>query len=339
MLAGLCVAKDDPKGRYRLLRRGSRPPPYAVQMEPIVQYSQRDPLYNPLASAKTDDNIYEDTGAYNYYPTEPEPIIEIIIKESNESLPAPPPVDPPPKRSTKQPIQVFYVKYEKKKGYGDKPEVVYDPPIPALTPVEDHEEIIPDPENSYGNDNLNREDQLDQVTLPPEPSTTLRAIIRPDSEVYHSGSSGIRITFNNEQLPPNVHYKRNDAGYGNASRNATVEKSLSENTISLLPTPLPSPGASKRPHGPYQPQQPLPPRPPQGPPFPQQRIVNSFPQQPNFYQQNPPFNQFQNQQPPPHARPPVQRLPPRHPITIQGLPEVRKLIKNIKNMMIFSKKT
>lgn len=78
--------KDDASNRGKRQnlhqRRGARPPPYAVQMEPIIHYSQRDPLYNPVAEAKTDDG-YED---YNHYPTEPEPIIEIIIKGTRIAL-------------------------------------------------------------------------------------------------------------------------------------------------------------------------------------------------------------------------------------------------------------
>ncbi|CAH2042673.1 unnamed protein product, partial [Iphiclides podalirius] len=109
-------------------------PPYAVQMEPVVQYSQKDPLYDPYLDNLDDAvvnkneihaqpkilNIHDQSSEgsfgppygslptaplYGYeqqphYIDAPEPIIEIIIKESNESLPAPPP----------QPIQ------KKKKG-------------------------------------------------------------------------------------------------------------------------------------------------------------------------------------------------------------------------------
>lgn len=49
----------------------------------------------------------------------PEPIIEIIIKESNESLPAQPQqVLPPPPRKQKEQVQVFYVKYKKDEKSG-----------------------------------------------------------------------------------------------------------------------------------------------------------------------------------------------------------------------------
>ncbi|TGZ47300.1 Uncharacterized protein DBV15_04206 [Temnothorax longispinosus] len=313
----------DKRQQLAFLRKGGRLPPYAVQMEPIVQYSQRDPLYNPLASPKNDD-LYEENPS-SYYPTEPEPIIEIIIKESNESLPTPvPPPLPSQPRPTKEPIQVFYVKYEKKKGYGDKTRVVYDPPIPALTPVEEHEEIKPENSAPYG-----EEPTYTVTPAPPsEPSTTLRAIIRPDSEVYHSGSSGIRVTFGTEQVPPNSHSKRSDLETPGSSTQPHVSK------------PTTSPGAPKRQHGPYQPLQP--PQPPRVPPaFSQQRIINSFPPQsqattflqqqqqqqppppPHHHQSFPPQQSLRNPPPPPPPLPPSRPLQ-RHPITIQGLPEVQQ---------------
>ena len=315
----LTEAKDETKSRGKRQqisfhpKRGARPPPYAVQMEPIVQYSQRDPLYNPLAISKSDNGLYEES-PFSYYPSEPEPIIEIIIKESNESLPAPPPlVQPLPSRPTKEPIQVFYVKYEKKKGYGEsKSQVVYDAPIPALTPVKEHE-VVEDSTPYH-------KEPIQPVTPPPtEPSTTLRAIIRPDSEVYHApGATGLRVTFGSEELPPNNQHKRSD-------QEPPIHRA------NVQPTSLPPPGSSKRPHGPYQPLHPVPQRVP--PAFPQQRIVNSFPPQ-QLLQQNqqlPPNQQFPSNFPaqqfqiPPQIRTPTQR-PQRQPITIQGLPEVQQRV-------------
>ncbi|KAJ8678871.1 hypothetical protein QAD02_014658 [Eretmocerus hayati] len=326
VLADKDGAKNRDKRQHSLhqSRRSGRPPPYAVQMEPIAHYSQRDPLYNPLtADAKSDDQQgFYGESPYNYYPTEPEPIIEIIIKESNESLPTPVPPPLPPAQKKKEPIQVFYVKYEKKQEYGeDKPRVVYDTPIPALTPVEEHEEIKPD--------NVEPQEYAEsthQVTPspPPEPSTTLRTIIRPDSEQYHSGSSGIRVTFNTEQIPPNNHNKRSD-------KDAPTE------LIPSKPAVLP-PGAPKRAHGPFAPIQSIPPRSSSG--FPQQRVLNSFSQPlgpfqgPGSFQPGPPpdfsFSPPFIQQPPSPVRghfqsiPPNQRSQQRHPITIQGLPEVQQ---------------
>ncbi|XP_031765837.2 uncharacterized protein LOC113513566 [Galleria mellonella] len=196
--------------------KGGKLPPYAVQMEPVVQYSQKDPLYDPnlenLDDAGVNKNeiyaqpkilnvhdssdssygqsygalptapLYSQDAHPHYYET-PEPIIEIIIKESNESLPAPPPQVIPKKK--KEPVQVFYVKYSKDPHSKDK--VVYEKPIPAITPPTNDED----------------EHQEEYVTVTPEPAygptqtTTLRAIIKPESEVYHSDSS-VKITFGNE---------------------------------------------------------------------------------------------------------------------------------------------
>ncbi|PZC80317.1 hypothetical protein B5X24_HaOG214926 [Helicoverpa armigera] len=189
-------------------------PPYAVQMEPVVQYSQKDPLYDPnqdnaeetvvnkneiYAQSKilnVDEHSGESYGPpYGTLPTaplysqhphyyeEPEPIIEIIIKESNETLPAPPP--PPVQKKKKEPVHVFYVKYSKDPHSKDK--VIYEKPIPAITPPTNEEDE-------------HHEDEY--VTVTPEPyvpprTTTLRAIIKPESEVYHSDSS-VKVTFGNE---------------------------------------------------------------------------------------------------------------------------------------------
>lgn len=58
----------------------------------------------------------------------PEPIIEIIIKESNETLPAPAALTyQTPKKKKKEQVQVFYVKYNKDKEHG----LVIDDPIPG----------------------------------------------------------------------------------------------------------------------------------------------------------------------------------------------------------------
>ncbi|XP_015119668.1 mastermind-like protein 2 [Diachasma alloeum] len=270
-------------------RRVGKPPPYAVQMEPPVRYSQRDPLYNPLASAKSDDFIYDEPHHHNPYSSEPEPIIEIIIKESNESLPTPVPPTHPPVRPTKEPIQVFYVKYEKHDQGDGKSKVIYDTPVPALNPHEEHEEIKAEGQ-SYDNE------PVSYVTPAPakEPTTTLRAIIRPESESYHAGGSGIRVTFGTEQLPPNSHNKRSDL----------------EGQKKVAP-PSPPPTTSRKQHGPFPPP-PIPHRVP--PAFPQQRIVNSFSSQQQLPQNYPVQPHFQG--PPPRYQRPA--------ISIQGLPEVQQ---------------
>lgn len=201
-------------------RGGDKPaavPPYAVKMEPVAHYSEHDPLYSSggNATAKIDYGghavpgtaaadigiVSSDYGAPgpslyaapyqpDYY-KEPEPIIEIIIKESNESLPAPPtpPPAPAPKPS-KEPVQVFYVKYKKNpNSYGDKEDIIYERPVPALTPST---EEVGESETVYSTE-PSPPIYSSYVTGPPAPSTTFRTIIKPDSEVYHG--TGLKVTF------------------------------------------------------------------------------------------------------------------------------------------------
>jgi hypothetical protein len=74
---------------------------------------------------------------------------------------------------------VFYVKYKKNpNSYGKEDEIIYEPPVPALTPPTNNQELEHTPPShtiAY----------TTQPPLPPRPSTTLRTIIRPDSEIYH----------------------------------------------------------------------------------------------------------------------------------------------------------
>ncbi|CAG4947915.1 unnamed protein product [Colias eurytheme] len=219
--------------------RGGKLPPYAVQMEPVVQYSQKDPLYDPkqdhyentglnkndIAQSKilnVNDQSAEGSYGLSYgslptaplysddhqhYYEAPEPIIEIIIKESNESLPAPPPQ--PIQKKKKEPVQVFYVKYSKDPHSKDK--VIYEKPVPAITPPSNDED---DHHEHY-------------VTVTPEPyyvpaqTTTLRAIIKPESEIYHTDSN-VKVTFGNE-----------GRHYGNRR-----EESPSENHEETAPRPV-----------------------------------------------------------------------------------------------------
>lgn len=204
-----------PRPSTRKGRPQSLPPPYAVQMEPLIHYSQQDPLYdtnnlslitdnnNDLSKAEdlqTDntnnhisESVYGPPTKYIERPVyikEPEPIIEIIIKESNISLPpVHVPVTAPPKKK-KEEVQVFYVKYKKNpNGYG-KDSIIYEKPIPAISPpVDDEHEEEEAPQPQYGVPEV--------VTSAPPPSTTLRTIIKPDSETYHS-ASGIKVTFGKE---------------------------------------------------------------------------------------------------------------------------------------------
>lgn len=188
------------------------PPPYAVQMEPLIHYSQRDPLYdtnnlsliadnnnelNKSEDLQTDNNqisesVYGPPKHYVEQPVyikDPEPIIEIIIKESNVSLPPlhAPPAAPTPRK--KEQVQVFYVKYKKNPNGHGKDSIIYEKPVPAISPVIPDEPEEEPPQSYYGKSEL--------VTAAPPPSTTLRTIIKPDSETYH-GPSGIKVTFGKE---------------------------------------------------------------------------------------------------------------------------------------------
>uniref|UniRef100_A0A146KP73 Uncharacterized protein n=1 Tax=Lygus hesperus TaxID=30085 RepID=A0A146KP73_LYGHE len=197
--------------------------PYAVPMEPLVKYSQRDPLYDksknntPDLASRGDyvpdgtNNVGEIIDRWGYphphhpphrhrqqqqqqqhhhqqYYEEPEPIIEIIIKESNESLPAPTTVPPPP--PTKEPVHVFYVKYKKNPhatGKDGESDVIYEAPVPAITEHEsDRVELDPETHHALAH-------PTEPSYIPSPPSTTLRTIIRPDSETYHG--SGVKVTF------------------------------------------------------------------------------------------------------------------------------------------------
>lgn len=82
--------------------------------------------YQPSYTVQNEQ--YHHGGYQQQYSEPPEPIIEIIIKESNESLPSNAvPVQLPTKKKKEQ-VQVFYVKYNKDKNNG----LVIDDPIPGL---------------------------------------------------------------------------------------------------------------------------------------------------------------------------------------------------------------
>ncbi|XP_025832147.1 mediator of RNA polymerase II transcription subunit 15-like [Agrilus planipennis] len=225
---------------YITFRRGRpapSPPPYAVQMEPLVHYSQRDPLYDagnlPISPGNDLASDYQHIHPQTYghppppppkiiekpiYIKEPEPIIEIIIKESNVTLPPPPApviVTPAPKR--KEPVHVFYVKYKKNpNGYG-KDSIIYEKPIPAISPpVEDEEPQQEEPpqEPIYA----------PPVTPPPQtPSTTLRAIIKPESD--YSGNKHIHVRF---EKPSNNQYKRTSTSDDDSKEESAPEPVISQ---------------------------------------------------------------------------------------------------------------
>lgn len=96
---------------------------------------------------------------------------------------------------------MFYVKYKKNpKGKGED-DLIYEAPVPALTPPTDEvEEEAHIPEAPY-----------EAATLPPlpPPSTTLRTIIHPDSEVFHGGN--LKVTFGETEV------KGGDAAYGESN--------------------------------------------------------------------------------------------------------------------------
>lgn len=102
---------------------------YAHAASAPVPYPNNIQSFGPAYSVQPSNGF----GNYPHHPQHqqpqyieaPEPIIEIIIKESNETLPAPEPIKPPKKK--KEQVQVFYVKYNKdaKKG------LIIDDPIPG----------------------------------------------------------------------------------------------------------------------------------------------------------------------------------------------------------------
>lgn len=80
--------------------------------------------YQPAYAAQ---NEQYHGGYQQQYAEAPEPIIEIIIKESNETLPPAALPSQVPKKKKKEQVQVFYVKYNKDKDKG----LVIDDPIPG----------------------------------------------------------------------------------------------------------------------------------------------------------------------------------------------------------------
>ncbi|CAH1168774.1 unnamed protein product [Phyllotreta striolata] len=182
---------------YRLERRLVTSPQYQNPTQYYSRSYRKDPTNEDLL---TENNRIQENvdryGGYHHKPQiierpvyikEPEPIIEIIIKESNVSLPAPPSPPPPPKKKKEQ-VQVFYVKYKKNPDPYAKDNIIYDKPVPAIAPEIPDEEPEEEPAPYQ---------YSEAATVPPPPSTTLRTIIKPDSEFYHS-PSGVKVTFGKE---------------------------------------------------------------------------------------------------------------------------------------------
>ncbi|XP_030381985.1 uncharacterized protein LOC115629596 [Scaptodrosophila lebanonensis] len=135
------------------------------------------------------------TGGYAPYPQyleAPEPIIEIIIKDANETL-SEEPVQPilSKKKKKKEKVHVFYVNY--KKDQNNK--LHLETPIASLNNDDNEEEEEEEEEQIV---------QYPVTPLPPVKTTTLRTIIHPDSEKYHS-NSGIHVSFGAEDLRQSGH--------------------------------------------------------------------------------------------------------------------------------------
>lgn len=87
-------------------------PPNGYHGGDVGGYPQHHPQHHPPAPP--------------HYAEPPEPIIEIIIKESNETLPTPQAL-PLHNKKKKEQVHVFYVKYKKDEHKG----LVIDDPIPG----------------------------------------------------------------------------------------------------------------------------------------------------------------------------------------------------------------
>lgn len=128
---------------------------------------------------------------HHQYAEAPEPIIEIIIQD-NEHQPEPQPIVQSNGKKKKEQVQVFYVKYHKDEKHG----LVIHDPVAALSPAghEQHDE--------------DNHEELTIVTPQPKiprKTTTLRTIIRPESEQYES-ISGVHVSFNK----PHNHHSKSD---------------------------------------------------------------------------------------------------------------------------------
>lgn len=178
-------------------------------------------------------------------------------------------------KKKKEQVQVFYVKYHKDEKNG----LVIHDPVAALSPL-GHEQH----ENEH-----EEEEPIIVTPLPniPRKSTTLRTIIRPESEQYES-SSGVHVTFNH---PHNHHSKSdNNIAHDEDKLESAIQPvvQLPQSRIGPLPVlPLDKPS-----------QQVIPSSINQG------RIVNSHPTHGNFHHPPQPLVQ-----PLPHQRPAVEFNP------------------------------
>lgn len=86
------------------------------------------PAHNFDSSYSIKSSQYVGGYQQQHYIDAPEPIIEIIIKESNETLATPAPITYTPTKKKKEEVQVFYVKYNKDEKKG----LVIDNPVPGM---------------------------------------------------------------------------------------------------------------------------------------------------------------------------------------------------------------
>ncbi|XP_033253446.1 RNA-binding protein 33-like [Drosophila miranda] len=141
--------------------------------------------YPQTAIAQYPEHFGPAYAPYPQYLEAPEPIIEIIIKDANETLAEEPaqPIVTRKKKKKKEKVHVFYVNY--KKDQNNK--LHLESPIASLN-NDDNEEEEEEEEEMI---------QYPVTPLPPLKPTTLRTIIHPDSEKFHS-NSGIHVSFGAE---------------------------------------------------------------------------------------------------------------------------------------------
>lgn len=213
---------------------------------------------------------------HHHYPEPPEPIIEIIIQD-NEHQAEPQPIVQNNGKKKKEQVQVFYVKYHKDEKQG----LVIHDPVAALSPTghEQHEE-----------DNHEELTIVTPVPKIPRKTTTLRTIIRPESEQYES-NSGVHVTFNK---PHNDHSKSDNHIHDEEKVESAIQPvvQLPQNRVGPLPIHHQYPVKEKRQQPPqFQAQ------------FTQGRVVNSVPQPAGNFHLPP---QHLVQALPPNQRPPLE---------------------------------
>ncbi|XP_037714572.1 putative mediator of RNA polymerase II transcription subunit 12 [Drosophila subpulchrella] len=163
----------------------------AGYVDNTASYYPQTGYYNGQNAIAQYPNFGPAYAQYPQYLEAPEPIIEIIIKDANETLPEEP-AQPivTKKKKKKEKVHVFYVNY--KKDQNNK--LHLESPIASLN-NDDNEEEEEEEEEVI---------QYPVTPLPPVKSTTLRTIIHPDSEKFHS-NSGIHVSFGAENLHQTGH--------------------------------------------------------------------------------------------------------------------------------------